>query len=134
MSGAAPLPPPYNQPPGPVIDAQTIANAIAQAIANLPAAAAPPPVNTQVIADAIAAAFQNLPMAAAAVVPVPGPVPFACTPAGACAALLDYEKVSGDAKIFFRATQALPTSFSLAAPNVTVKRHRVDVHTVDPYL
>jgi hypothetical protein len=129
-----------NQPPAAAplaLDAQIIADAIAAAFQNFPAPApvntqviadaiaaafqqvpAPAPADTQVIADAIAAAFQQLPAAAAAV--AAGPIAFARTPAGARTALLDYDKNSGDAKVFFTATKALPTTFSLPTPNVTV--------------
>jgi hypothetical protein len=106
-----------------------IADAIAQAFANLPAPPPPPAADTQVIADAIAQAFGNLPAlappaaaaaAAAVVAAAPVVVPFARTPAGARTDLLDYENSSGDAKVFFTATKALKTSFTLNKPNVTV--------------
>jgi hypothetical protein len=107
--------------PAPV-NLQVVADAIAQAIAALPPAVAPlaPAVDMQVIADAIAAAYNALPAAAAVAAAAAHVVDFAHTPAGASVDLLDYKRITGDAKIFFRATQALPTSFSLAKPNVTV--------------
>jgi hypothetical protein len=107
--------------PAPV-NLQVVADAIAQAIAALPPAIAPvaPAVDMQVIVDAIAAAYAALPAAAGGAAAANQVVDFARTPAGAIADLLDYKKVAGDAKIFFRSTQALPSTFSLAKPNVTV--------------
>jgi hypothetical protein len=120
---------------GPTI---VIAAAIAQAFAALPAPAAPAPVNLQVVADAIAHAIAALPAAVAPVAPVFDmqivadaiAAAYNALPAGAAAAAVqavdfartpaDYKRVSGDAKIFSRATQALPTAFKLATQNVTV--------------
>jgi hypothetical protein len=116
-----------DQAPAP-LDAQGIVDAIAQAFANIPLPAAapqPPPIDPQIFADAVAAAIAGLgpaAIAAATAAAANAPVvvaPFALTPAGACPDRLNY-KTTGDAKIFFRATQALPTTFSLAKPNVTV--------------
>ena len=86
----------------------------------------------QDIADLVAA-FQQAAQAAAvaaqaqaqaqaqadAAVGAPPAVQFACTPALAQPALLDYSSASG-AKIFSKATEALPTTFSLRVPNIKV--------------
>ena len=83
----------------------------------------------QQIADLIAAAVQQAAQqagqaaaqaaAAAVVPPVPPAVQFALSPALAQPALLDYSSAAG-AKIFSKATEALPTTFSLRVPNIKV--------------
>ena len=64
------------------------------------------------------AAIQQVATAGAAPV-VPAAVPFALSPALAQPALLDYSSAAG-AKIFSKATEALPTTFSLRVPNIKV--------------
>jgi hypothetical protein len=79
-------------------DAATIGAAIAAALAPTLAALAPiPPI----------------------VPPPPAPVAFSRTPAQAYTALLNY-KETGDAKLYNKNVEALPTVFSLATPNVMV--------------
>lgn len=71
------------------------------------------------IADLVAAAVQQVLQAQALAANAVGTVAFARSPALAQTDLLDYTTAAG-AKIFSKATEALPTTFSLAQPNVKV--------------
>ena len=84
-------------------DAQAIANALAQVMGPALAGLAPP-----------------------AQVPA-APVMFSRTPAEARANLLDYTN-AGDAKIYHKAIEGLPTTFSLVQPNVTVLMSELETH------
>ena len=86
----------------------------AQAVANLVAAAV-----QQAAQQAGQAAAQAAAQAQAAQVPLPPNVQFAQSPALAQPALLDYGTSVG-AKIFAKATQPLPTTFSIRKPNLKV--------------
>jgi hypothetical protein len=76
-------------------------------------------------------AVRNLPAAAAVqqpAPPAPVPVVFARTPAQACLTIHDFEN-TGDAKIFAKATEKLPATFSLATRNITVLLSELLVRT-----